>query len=103
MKYIGKQATAASQERCLMLTYFGKVPGFDLHLLPDVRENGYDRVSYAHFAEENQSVLGRNRCMCCSSHALCYGCMQSCAIHNSFASYDGDVIHACHTNKADCH
>ena len=38
MKDIGKQATAASQERCLMLTYFGKVPGFDLHLLPDMTE-----------------------------------------------------------------
>ena len=40
--------------------------------------------------------------MCCSSHELCYGCMQLCAIHNSFASYDGDVIRACHTIKADC-
>ena len=28
--------------------------------------------------------------------------MQLCAIHNSFASYDGDVIRACHTIKADC-
>ena len=25
-----------------------------------------------------------------------------CAIHNSFASYDGDVIRACHANKTDC-
>ena len=49
-----------------------------------------------------QSVLGRNKCMCCSSHALCYGRMWLCAIHNSFASYDGDVILISCTNKADC-
>ena len=49
-----------------------------------------------------QSVLGRNKCMCCSSHTLCYGRVRSCAIHNSFASYDGDVICACRTNKIDC-
>ena len=49
-----------------------------------------------------QSVLGRNKCMCCSAHALCYGHVRSCAIHNSFASYDGDVICACRTNKIDC-
>ena len=49
-----------------------------------------------------QSVLGRNKCLCWSSHALCYGCMGSCATHNSFASYDGDVVCACHANKADC-
>ena len=29
-------------------------------------------------------VLGRNKCMCGSSHLLCYGCMQSFVIHNSF-------------------
>ena len=35
------------------------------------------------------SVSGRNKCMCSSSHALCYGRLQSFAIHNSFASYGG--------------
>ena len=49
-----------------------------------------------------QSVSGRNKCICCSSHALCYGQVRSCAIHNSFASYDGDVTHTCCTNKTDC-
>ena len=49
-----------------------------------------------------QSVSGRNRCLCCSSHALCYGRMRSCATHNSFASYDGNIICACCANKADC-
>ena len=37
--------------------------------------------------------------MCSSSHALCYEPTQLCVIHNSFALYDGDTIHACHTNK----
>ena len=41
-----------------------------------------------------QSVLGRNKCMCCSSHALRYGRVQSCAIRNSFASYGGVVTRA---------
>ena len=36
-----------------------------------------------------QSVSGRNKCVCSSSHALCYRCLRSCEIHNSFASYDG--------------
>ena len=36
-----------------------------------------------------QSVLGRNKCVCSSSHALCYRRMRSCEIHNSFVSYDG--------------
>ena len=49
-----------------------------------------------------QSVSGRNKYMCCISHALCYGWVQLCAIHNSFASYDGDVICAGRTNKTDC-
>ena len=26
-----------------------------------------------------------------------------CAIHNSFVSYGGDVIHACWANKTECH
>ena len=38
---------------------------------------------------EKQSVLGTNKCICSSSHMLCYGCMQLCVIHNSFASYGG--------------
>ena len=33
----------------------------------------------------NQPVSGRNKCMCSSSQARCYGRMRSCAIHNSFA------------------
>ena len=48
-----------------------------------------------------QFVSGRNKYMCCSAHALCYGHVRSCAIHNSFASYHWDVICACRTNKAD--
>ena len=36
-----------------------------------------------------QSVSGRNKCVCSSSHALCYRHVRSCEIHNSFASYDG--------------
>ena len=48
-----------------------------------------------------QSVSGRNKCLCCISHALCYGRVQSCATHNSFASCNGNVICACRANKAD--
>ena len=48
-----------------------------------------------------QSVSRRNKCMCGSSHVLCYGCLQSCANHNSFASYDGDIICACRAHKSD--
>ena len=51
---------------------------------------------------ETHSVSGRNKCMCGSSHAICNGCVQSCAIHNSFALYDGEVICACRANKAEC-
>ena len=36
-----------------------------------------------------QFVSGRNKCMLGSSLMLRCGSMQSCAIHNSFASYDG--------------
>ena len=32
----------------------------------------------------DQSVSGRNKCLCCSSHVLCYGCMRLCATHNSY-------------------
>ena len=49
-----------------------------------------------------QSVSGREKCMCCSSPALCYGHMRSSAIHNSFTSHYGIVIRACHANRADC-
>ena len=35
-----------------------------------------------------QSVSVRNKCMCSSLHTLCYGPVRSCAIHNSFATYD---------------
>ena len=48
------------------------------------------------------SLLGTNKCMCCSSNALCYGDVRLCVSHNSLASYDGDVICVCHANKADC-
>ena len=48
-----------------------------------------------------QSLSGRNKCLWCSSHALCYGRVRSCATYNSFASYDGNVIRACRANKAD--
>ena len=48
-----------------------------------------------------QSVSGKNKCQCCSSQVLCYGCVRSCATHNSFASYNGNVIRACHANKVD--
>ena len=30
-----------------------------------------------------QSVLGKNKGMCASSHMLCYGSVRSCLIHNS--------------------
>ena len=40
--------------------------------------------------------------MCSSLHALCYERMRSCAIHDSFALYDGGVFPACHPNKAGC-
>ena len=49
-----------------------------------------------------QSVSERNKCMYSSSHALCYGRVQSCVIHNSFASHGRDVIYACRANKAEC-
>ena len=47
------------------------------------------------------SISGRNKCMCCISHALCYGRVRSCAIHN-FASHGRDVIRACRVNNAEC-
>ena len=49
-----------------------------------------------------QSVFGRNKSMCGSSHMLCYECMQFCAIHNSFALYGGGIIRDCCTKKAEC-
>ena len=39
------------------------------------------------------SVSGRKKCMCGSSLVLCYGCMQSCAIHNSIHPYQSISIH----------
>ena len=36
-----------------------------------------------------QSFSKGNKCMCSYSHALCYGCVWWCAIHNSFALYGG--------------
>ena len=35
-------------------------------------------------------------------HMLCYGCLQSWAIHNLIVSYGGGIIHACHANNAEC-
>ena len=35
-------------------------------------------------------------------HMLCYGCMQSWAIHNLIVSYGGGIIHACHANNTEC-
>ena len=49
-----------------------------------------------------QSVLGRNKCMRGSSNVLCYGCVQLFVMHNSFASYGGDIICACCANKTEC-
>ena len=48
-----------------------------------------------------QSVSQRNKCMYSSLHALCSGCVQSCAIYNSFAWNDGKVIHDCCASKAE--
>lgn len=48
------------------------------------------------------SLLVINKCMSCSSHALCYGHVRLCVSHNSLVSYDGDFICASHANKADC-
>ena len=39
---------------------------------------------------------------CAAVHKCCYECMQFCAIHNSFASYGGDIICDCCTKKAEC-
>ena len=39
---------------------------------------------------------------CATFHTSCYEQMWSCAIHNSFARCDGDVIHAGHATKAKC-
>ena len=71
------------------------------HILTSETSQKYNR-SIVILQRLLQSVSGRNKCMCCSSHALCYGCVWSYVIHNSFASYDGDVILTCHANKADC-
>ena len=54
------------------------------------------------FFKYNQSVSKTNKCMCRSSHALSYGRMQFCVIHNSFPLHGGDVIGACCANKAEC-
>ena len=55
-----------------------------------------------HAKIDSQSVLRRNKCICSNSHMLCYGCVQSCAIHNTFALHGGDVMHACHAIKTKC-
>ena len=39
---------------------------------------------------------------CAAVHTRCYGRVRLCVIHNSFASYDGDVILTCRANKGDC-
>ena len=48
-----------------------------------------------------QSASGRNKCMHSRSCILCYNRKQLCVIRNSFASYGGNVIFACCTNKAE--
>ena len=50
----------------------------------------------------NQSVSGRNKSMCGSSHMPCYQCMLLCMIHNSFALYGVDIIHGSRANKVEC-
>ena len=52
--------------------------------------------------EYQQSVLGRNKSICDSSHMLCCGCVQLYVIRNTFASYIGGAIQPCRANKADC-
>ena len=42
-----------------------------------------------------QSVLGRNKSICDSSHMLCCGCVQLYVIRNTFTSYIGGAIQAC--------
>ena len=61
-------------------------------------ETAYELESYL----PNTVEWGRNKCMCESSQALCYGHKRSCAIHNSFAPYGSDVIFACRANKTEC-
>ena len=65
------------------------------------------RQALAHISAQKKQTntanqWGRNKCMSDKSYALCYGRVRSCAISNSFASYDGDDIPACCANKADC-
>ena len=49
------------------------------------------------------SNSGTNTYICGSSDALCSRCVRSCAIPNSFALYDRDVIRGWYANKAECH
>ena len=74
---------------------------FSFHMLTSEISQGYNR--FIILRRLLQSVSGRNKFMCCSSHALSYGHVRSCAIHIFFVSYDGDVILICRANKADCH
>ena len=55
--------------------------------------HGCDVAIYSLFREEISA--------CAAVHTRCYECMWSYATHNSFASYDGNIICACHANKAD--
>ena len=51
---------------------------------------------------ERFSLFWEEISACAAVYVLCYGCMRSCAINNYFASYGGDIIHACCTNKTEC-
>ena len=49
-------------------------------------KNRYEQSGYGTL---KHPVSARNKCMCGSSHALCYGRGRSCAIHYPFASCGG--------------
>ena len=48
------------------------------------------------------TVCFGKKCVCDSLYGLHYGRKRSPVIHNSFASYDGDVIFNSRTNKPEC-
>ena len=50
-----------------------------------------------------EKITGRDKCICSSSHLLCYRHLPSHAIHNFFPLYGTGVIHACHPKRAQCH
>ena len=61
--------------------------------------------NYFKYFFQPKSILFQEEISACAAvHicVLCSRCVRSCMIHNSFASYDGDVIRACRANKAEC-